>query len=58
MVSAKENTNVDEILNNLMRPQPILVTAPPECYQDGKTFRKSRFDCIACDCFDSCSQLY
>ncbi|MHA1263789.1 MAG: hypothetical protein ACTSRS_00995 [Candidatus Helarchaeota archaeon] len=54
MVSAKENSNIDEILNELMKPQPIPVQAPPECYQDGKTFRKSRFDCLDCDFFDSC----
>jgi len=54
VVSAKENSNIDEILNELMKPQPIPVQAPPECYQDGKTFRKSRFDCLDCDFFDSC----
>jgi hypothetical protein len=54
MVSAKENINTNDILDNLMRPQPILVMAPHECYQDGKTFRKTRFKCIECDFFDSC----
>jgi len=54
LVSAEENTNIDNILNDLMKPQPISVTAPPECYQDGRTFRKSHFDCIECDFFDLC----
>ena len=54
LVSAKENTNIDDILNDLSRPAPIAVKAPPECYQDGKTFRKSSFDCLDCNFFDSC----
>lgn len=54
MVSAEEKVNIDDVLNNLMKPQPISVMAPSECYQDGKTFRKTRFDCIECDFFDSC----
>ena len=56
MVSAEENTQFDDILNDLMKPQPIPVKAPPTCYQDGSTFRKTRFDCIECDFFDSCKR--
>ncbi|MFX1299037.1 MAG: hypothetical protein ACFFD2_29785 [Promethearchaeota archaeon] len=55
MVSAKENSGIDDILNSLSRPNPISVKAPPDCYQDGKTYRKSRFDCLECDFFDSCN---
>ena len=54
MVSAKDNQDIDNLLNDLMKPQPINVKAPPECYQDGKTYRKTRFDCLDCDFFESC----
>ncbi|HUX99349.1 MAG TPA: hypothetical protein VMV49_07325 [Candidatus Deferrimicrobium sp.] len=54
MVSAKENEAIDDLLNDLMKPQPISVKAPPACYQDGKTYRKDKLDCILCDFFDSC----
>ncbi|NVM52791.1 MAG: hypothetical protein HWN66_03740 [Candidatus Helarchaeota archaeon] len=55
MVSAKENSNIDDILDSLTKPQPISVEAPPVCYQDGKTFRKELMNCILCDFFDSCT---
>ncbi|MFX1296337.1 MAG: hypothetical protein ACFFD2_15980 [Promethearchaeota archaeon] len=54
MVSTEEDTSINEILDGLIKPQPISVKAPPSCYQDGKTYRKSRFSCIDCDFFDSC----
>jgi hypothetical protein len=56
MVSAKENSNIDDIINNLARPQPISVKAPPACYQDGKAFNKTKMDCILCDFFDTCKK--
>lgn len=54
VVSVKENINIEDILKDLMKPQPIDVVAPPACYQDGRTFRKTSFSCIECDFFDSC----
>ncbi|MHA1232001.1 MAG: hypothetical protein ACTSPQ_15285 [Candidatus Helarchaeota archaeon] len=52
MVSAHEKQNID----NVMRPQPISVRSVPECYQDKKTFRSSRFECIVCDFFENCKK--
>ncbi|MHA1298129.1 MAG: hypothetical protein ACTSO9_01645 [Candidatus Helarchaeota archaeon] len=50
MVSAKENPNI----NDVNRPQPISIKAPPNCYQDGSTFRQTKVDCILCDHFIDC----
>ena len=52
MVSAHEKQNID----NVMRPQPISVRSVPECYQDIKTFRYSRFECSICDFFENCKK--
>ena len=51
MVSAREKQDLDEV----NRPQPIDVRGVPKCFQDGKTFKKSRFECIMCDFFDECA---
>lgn len=52
MVSAKENQDLD----NVQKPEPIDVKSVPACFQDGKTFRTSRFECIMCDFFDECKK--
>ena len=52
MVSAHENPRIDDV----ERPQPIHVSAVPTCYQDLKTFRATRFDCIGCDFFEDCKR--
>ena len=52
MVSARENPKLD----NLARPQPIQITAVPTCFQDSKTFKISKFDCIICDFFEECKK--
>ncbi|MFX1452137.1 MAG: hypothetical protein ACFFCM_14975 [Promethearchaeota archaeon] len=53
MVTAKENPSIDD----LHRPQPIGITAPPACFQDGTTFQKTKMDCILCDYFDDCKKI-
>ncbi|MHA1269176.1 MAG: hypothetical protein ACTSPY_05255 [Candidatus Helarchaeota archaeon] len=52
MVSDKIEQNLD----NLKRPQPINVNSVPSCFQDGKTFKTSRFECVMCDFFDDCKK--
>ena len=52
MVSAREEQNIDKV----NRPQPINVRSVPNCFQDLKTFRGSRFDCIVCDFFEDCKK--
>ncbi|NVM54956.1 MAG: hypothetical protein HWN66_14725 [Candidatus Helarchaeota archaeon] len=52
MVSARENPHIDDV----KRLQPIYVRAVPPCFQDSKTFKISRFDCILCDFFDECKK--
>lgn len=49
MVSV-ERPNIEDV----KRPEPIRLAAPPECFQDGNTYRKSDMDCILCDFFDNC----
>ena len=53
MVTANERPNIDDV----NRPQPIGVSAPPSCYQDGVTFKKTNMDCILCDHFDACKKI-
>ncbi len=53
MVSAHENPRIDDV----ERPQPIPVRAVPTCYQDLKTFRVSKFECIMCDFFEECRKV-
>ncbi|MHA1268391.1 MAG: hypothetical protein ACTSPY_01270 [Candidatus Helarchaeota archaeon] len=50
MVSSREKQDLDSVI----RPQPIQVKAVPKCYQDLKTFRSSRFECVMCDFFEHC----
>lgn len=50
MVSAREKPNIHDV----ERPQPIPITAVPSCFQDLKTFKPSKFDCIICDFFEEC----
>jgi len=52
MVSAREEQNIE----NVKRPEPINVQAVPKCFQDGKTFKVSRFECIMCDYFEECKK--
>ncbi|MHA1378676.1 MAG: hypothetical protein ACTSRG_09865 [Candidatus Helarchaeota archaeon] len=52
MVSAKENPKLDDV----NRPQPICVKVPPDCYQDGRTFKQTDVNCILCDYFVSCKK--
>lgn len=53
MVSAHENPRIYDV----ERPQPIHVSAVPTCFQDSKTFRASKFDCIICDFFEECKNM-
>lgn len=53
MVSAHENPRIDDV----ERPQPIPVRAVPSCFQDSKSFRASKFDCIICDFFEKCKNV-
>ena len=53
MVSAREDPHIDDVA----RPQPIHVKAVPSCFQDSKTFKPSKFDCIICDFFEDCKQV-
>ncbi|MHA1300633.1 MAG: hypothetical protein ACTSO9_14545 [Candidatus Helarchaeota archaeon] len=52
MVSANEKPSIDDV----NRPQPIGLAAPPSCFQDGHTFRKTDMDCILCDYFNDCKK--
>ena len=52
MVSANEKQDLD----NLKVPEPISVKAVPPCFQDKKTFRVNKFDCILCNFFDECKK--
>ncbi|MHA1309284.1 MAG: hypothetical protein ACTSWR_06620 [Candidatus Helarchaeota archaeon] len=52
MVSDRIEQNID----NLKRPEPITVKSVPACFQDGKTFKTSRFECVMCDFFEECKK--
>ena len=45
---------IDQNLDNVKRPQPIDVKSVPACFQDGHTFKTSKFECIMCDFFEDC----
>ncbi|MHA1231248.1 MAG: hypothetical protein ACTSRP_14405 [Candidatus Helarchaeota archaeon] len=48
---------IEQNLDNVKRPEPIGVKSIPKCFQDGKTFKVSRFECIMCDFFEDCKKV-